>query len=105
MRWEGGVGVDVLWGAETSGKWSPSVNQGRSTDRNEGLWAGSPSVFMPWTSAPDREVSTGSRPHLILWGKPLSPHTVIVDTLLVGRDVCMHSYWACHQSWCLGAPL
>ena len=62
VRWEGEVGVDVLQGTETLGEWPPSVNWERSTDRNEGLQTGSPSIFMPWTIIPDREISTGSKP-------------------------------------------
>ena len=96
MRWEGEVGVNVLQGAETLGGWSPSVNWERSTDRNEGSQAGSPSIFMPWTSAPDREISTGSKNPFNPSGYTTWSHTVMVGALLVGRDACMHSYWAHH---------
>ena len=96
-RWEGGIGVDVLQGAATPGKWSPSVNWGRYTGRKEGSWAGSPSVFMPWTSAPDREVSTGSR-HLFnpLGYTTWSPHC---------RSQCTNSWWRCLHVLLLGVPL
>ena len=73
VRWEGEVDVEVLQGAEVLGIWSPSVTWERSTERNEGLWMHLPSVFMPWTSDSDKEASTGSKPHLVLWVHHLVP--------------------------------
>ena len=68
VRWEGEGGVKVPRGAGALGIRSPSVTWERSTSRNEGLWAGSPSVSMPWMSDPDSEVSTTPSPHLVLQG-------------------------------------
>ena len=63
VKWEGGVDVDVLQVAEILGWVDPPVWTGRGPLIGmKGSQAGSPSVFMPWTSAPDREISTGSKP-------------------------------------------
>ena len=91
VRREVRVSVDVLQGAETLGEWSLSVSWGMSTDRNEGSWAGTPSIFMPWTSTPDREVSTGSRsPFNPLGYTTQSPHCNSLHTFSSQR--CLHAF-------------
>ena len=104
-RWEEGVGEDVLQRAKTSDEWSPGGIWGRSTVRNEGLQAGLPSVFMPWASASDWEVSTGSKPPFNPLGYTTwSPHCNSWCTSSWKRHPTC-SYLVHHQSWCWDAPL
>ena len=58
VRCVGDVAVEVLWGAEALGVWSPDVTLERSTTRK----VGSLSILMPWASDSGREVTTDSRP-------------------------------------------
>ena len=95
-RWDGEGGVNVMQGAGALGIWSPGVTWGSSTSKDEGLWAGLPSISMPWVSVPDSEVTN---PHLVLQGTPPGPHTVRVCLLLVSGDTHMHFCMVPHQPW------
>ena len=90
VKWEGEGGVEVLWGARTFGIWSPGVIWERSTSRNDDLWAGLPSISMPWMSDPDSEVCTSSKPLFSPLGYTTwSPHCKSLPTFSWQR--CLHA--------------